>query len=172
MRRSRIAVVGVVALGAAIGVGIAGFPSSGSDDAVRVVASSAADSGATSVPRVSAAEASTTTEAPTTTTNVVLRSPAELTVLVANASGVRGAAAALTAEVGAAGYVMADPIDATDNAATSEVNFVAGFDGEAGDLAARLGLPAASVAPMPDPPPVADLAGAQLVVVVGADRAG
>ena len=164
--------MGVVAVGAAIGVAVAGFPSSGSDDPVRVVASSEPPARTTSSSPPTTAESSTTTEASTTTTTVLLRPPAELTVLVANASGVRGAAAALTAEVGAAGYVMADPIDATDNSATSVVNFVAGFDMEAGDLAGRLGLPAGSVAPMPDPPPVDDLAGAQLVVVVGTDRAG
>jgi len=157
-------------VGAVVGAGVAGFSSSASDEPVRIPAASTGGGGPTSVPEVSV-EASSTTAASTTSTTPV-RPPGEVTVLVANASGVRGAASTLTVEVGSDGYVVLDPVDAVDRSETTVVNFVAGYEREAGALAARLGLPAGSTVPMSLPLPVDDLAGAQIVVVLGSDRAG
>jgi hypothetical protein len=108
-----------------------------------------------------------------TTTAAQVRPPAEVTVRVANASGVEGAARARTDQIAAAGYHTVDPTNGPEGEplGATQVFFAEGFEGEARALAEALGAPAEGVAAMPAPPPV-DPAGAQLVVMLGTDIAG
>lgn len=113
----------------------------------------------------------TTTAAPTTTTTTApLRPVAQVKVLAANGTGVRGLAGRYRDQLKALGYNALAPTDTQRKpVATSAVYFAAGFEGEARRLAGQLGI--ATVAPMPQPPPVANLLGANLLVVVGQDKA-
>jgi len=100
------------------------------------------------------------------------RPPGEVTVIVANASGVQGAATQMTERLGAAGYLYAPAGNAPEGTelATTEILPAAGFESEAARLAGEMGLPSEAVKPMTDPPPV-DLAGANILVLLGTDLA-
>jgi hypothetical protein len=97
------------------------------------------------------------------------RDPSQVTVLVANGSGVRGAAQRVSDSLKAANYVTATPINAPGTVDKSTVYFVAGYEAEARALAQRL-QPTPAVAAMPNPAPV-DLAGAHVLLVLAADVA-
>lgn len=101
---------------------------------------------------------------------VAVRPPAEVTVLVANGSGVRGAAAGLADTIAAAGYVVAEPANAPAAVAASSVHYLPGYEREAQALASLLN-PAPQVSAMPEPQPVPDLRGAQVLVLQGPDLA-
>lgn len=109
---------------------------------------------------------------PTTTTSaaVPVVDPSTITVLVANGSGgVVGLAGDLTGEVEAAGYQVTPPANA-EPVESSVVYFTTGFE-EAATAVAALFDPAPEVAPLPDPSPVDDLRGANVVVIAGPDMA-
>jgi hypothetical protein len=107
----------------------------------------------------------------TTTTETPARPVGEVTVRVANSSGVQGAARAKTEELAFTGYKTAPETNGPESLEATQVLYVEGFEAEARALAETLGAPADGVGPLPDPPPV-DPAGAQLVVLLGTDLAG
>jgi hypothetical protein len=109
-------------------------------------------------------ESSDTTAAPEP------RPPAEVTVLVANASGVQGAAGAQTDAIGQGGYQVLPADNAPENLDATQVLHVEGFGPEARVLAEQIGTTAEAVARMPDPPPV-ELSGANILVLLGTDLA-
>jgi hypothetical protein len=83
---------------------------------------------------------------------------------------VRGLAGRYRDQLKALGYNALAPTDTQRKpVATSAVYFAAGFEGEARRLAGQLGI--TTVAPVPQPPPVANLLGANLLVVIGQDKA-
>ncbi|HLT69542.1 MAG TPA: LytR C-terminal domain-containing protein [Acidimicrobiales bacterium] len=98
------------------------------------------------------------------------RPPQEITVLVANASGVSGAAAAQTDAIAGGGYQTVEPTNAPEHLESTQILAVPGFEAEAAALAAAIGAPEGAVQPMPDPPPL-ETQGAQLVVLLGPDLA-
>ncbi|MGI8759564.1 MAG: LytR C-terminal domain-containing protein [Acidimicrobiales bacterium] len=107
----------------------------------------------------------TTTSAPAAVVD-----PSTVTVLVANGSGgVAGLAGDLTGEVEEAGFQVTPPAN-VEAVETSVVFFTTGFE-EAATAVAGLFDPALEVAPLPDPSPVDDLRGANVVVVAGPDLA-
>ena len=108
----------------------------------------------------------TTTAAPATPP----LQPQELTVRVANAAGVNGAAADWTGRISEAGYQTVEATNAQPNRDTTAVLFAAGFDREAGLLAEAIGAPSEGVVALSEPPQV-DPAGANLVVLLGTDLA-
>ncbi len=108
------------------------------------------------------------TAAPTTPTSV--RPPNQVKVFVANAAGVQGAAGRAADTLKAAGYVAVAGNSPT-RVDTTTIYYTEGFQGEANAVAAALGAPPTSVQPMPTPPPVADIQGAQVLVVLGPDVA-
>lgn len=114
----------------------------------------------------------TATGSSSTTTVAGQREPGDVSVLVANGSGVAGLAGQLSEEVGAAGYETAQPANIDEDApvSSSTVYYAEGYADEAEAVAATLSPPP-PVAPMPDPAPVADLRGATVLVVVGPDLA-
>ena len=100
------------------------------------------------------------------------RRTGEVTVLVANGSGVSGRAAEVTEEVGSVGYRTAAPSNVNDGntVPASTVYYARGFEADAAALAETL-TPRPQVAELPDPAPVSDLRGAQVLLVVGPDLA-
>ncbi len=99
-----------------------------------------------------------------------VRPPNQVKVFVANAAGVQGAAGRAADTLKAAGYVAVAGNSPT-RVDTTTVYYTEGFQAEAQAVAATLGVPATSVQPMPTPPPVADIQGAQVLVVLGPDVA-
>ncbi|MDP9020816.1 MAG: LytR C-terminal domain-containing protein, partial [Actinomycetota bacterium] len=96
--------------------------------------------------------------------------PSTITVLVANGSGgVAGLAAAVTEVVSEAGYETAPPTN-TRPVESSVVYYAAGFEAAAAAVA-QLFDPAPEVAPLPDPSPVDDMRGANVVLVASGDLA-
>lgn len=112
-------------------------------------------------------EATNTTD---TTAAPVARDPAEVTVYVVNGSGVPGAAARMTETLRAENYVTTEPGN-VDTVESSRVYYVPGYEADANAVASLL-TPPPAVEQMPDPPPVDDLRGAQILVVIAADLAG
>jgi hypothetical protein len=93
--------------------------------------------------------------------------PAEISVQVLNGSGVAGAAAAMTTQLGSAGYVMFEPTD-TSSATGTTVYCTGGLDREASALAVAVGGdPPPSAEAMPDPPPSGTDSTTNCVVVLG-----
>jgi hypothetical protein len=106
----------------------------------------------------------------TTPTTEAARPPAEVKVLVANGSGVNGAAGGATDALEALGYVTATPANAERLPATI-VYYTTGFQAEAEALAAAIGAGEDSVTPMPAVAPVDDLQLANVLVHLGPDLA-
>ena len=98
------------------------------------------------------------------------RRAGQVTVLVANGSGVSGRAAELTEQVGTAGYRTAAPsnVNGGDTVPASTVYYAEGFEADAAALAATLSPPP-QVTELPEPSPVSDLRGAQILLVLGPD---
>ncbi len=92
-------------------------------------------------------------------------------VVVANASGVQGAAGRTTTALKTAGFATVDPVTATAKITVSIVYVLPGFEAAGTRVAAALKLPAARVQPMPSPLPVPTLNGAQVLVILGSDIA-
>jgi hypothetical protein len=115
-------------------------------------------------PSTAATESTTTTAAP------VARDPAEVTVYVVNGSGVPGAAARLTETLRSENYVTTEPGN-VETVESSRIYYVAGYEADANAVATLL-TPPPAVEEMPDPAPVDDLRGAQILVVMAADLAG
>jgi LytR cell envelope-related transcriptional attenuator len=114
---------------------------------------------------------SATTTTGTTAAKAQARPPAQVTVLVANASGVGGAAAKQTDKLKTAGYKTGSPANAPAglDLAVTQVMAMPGFEADATKLATDLGKPNA-VKPMASPPPV-NMAGANVLVLLGTDLA-
>lgn len=119
----------------------------------------------TTTTSTSAADNRTTTSSPPTTID-----PSTITVLVANGASVAGLAGDLTDMVAEAGFETAAATDVDEDVEASTVYFTPGFE-DAADAVAELFDPVPEVAPLPDPPPVDDLAGANVVVVAGPELA-
>ena len=111
-----------------------------------------------------------TTLAATTLPTLPLRPPAEVKVLTANGTTVKGVARKATDQLKAAGYNVLSPTD-SQRADISAVYFTGDYQREANAVAENLAIPATSVAPLPVPPPLADARGANVVVVVGPELA-
>lgn len=113
-----------------------------------------------------------TAETTPTTDVAASRPPGEVTVLVANGSGVAGAAARFSEQVAASGYVTAEPANMRGGARAeaSVVYYTEGYEAEAAALAATLS-PVPVVEALPEPAPVDDLRGATVLLVLGPDLA-
>jgi len=116
------------------------------------------------------AAGATTTSTPTATTLRSARPPADVTVMVANASGIAGAAAKVSDQLKGKGYVTTDPGNSSKPASTTSVYYVGNDKPEAIEVAQAIGVSESQVAPMPNPAPVADLRGATVVVNLGPDK--
>jgi hypothetical protein len=110
-----------------------------------------------------------TTSTTTTTTTTIAR--ASVKVVVANATHATSLAAHYSTQLGAQGWAMQAPLDATTTVATSAVYYAAGQQGSAAAIAASLGLKPAAVMALTTAVPVAGVSGDDVVVVAGADLA-
>ncbi len=94
----------------------------------------------------------------------------QVKVFVANGAGIQGAAGKAVETLTPLGYVAVAG-NSPNRVQTTTVYYTEGYQAEAQGVAAALGAPAASVQPMPTPPPIADIQGAQVLVVLGPDVA-
>ncbi|MEQ8719484.1 MAG: LytR C-terminal domain-containing protein [Acidimicrobiales bacterium] len=137
------------------------------DDGSTADDGSATDAGSADGGDDSAAgDGSTTTTVPPATQ--VTSPPNEVAVLVLNAgSGVNGAAGTLTTNLAALGYATLPAANGPEQT-RSFVYYEPGFQADAEAIAAALGAPEGSVAPMPSPAP-AELQGADILILIGPD---
>ena len=123
-----------------------------------------ATTSSTGSPAVATPSTTTTTRpVPTTTTIPAKRVP----VMVANATTVPGAAAAVSAKLEPGGWDLLPPVDATAQLPTSSVYYLAGFEPEAKSIATTLGLPDSVVLPYTTSAPISSIGAAQVLVMVG-----
>ena len=143
-----------------------GSTTAGGASSATTTPTPAASAGGGGAPATTAAPASTTT-----TTTAPKVKPSNVPVLVANASGKPGAAAAVTSELQVAGWNVQAPINATANVSTSSVYYVAGQKAAAVGVAATLHLPPSVVLPYTTAAPVSTIGTAEVLVVVAPDLA-
>lgn len=108
------------------------------------------------------------THSSTTTTTIA---PSKVPVLVANAAGVNGAAAAVSAQLKPGGWALLPPTNASAQVTVSHVYYLAGFIPQADAIASQLQLPATSVLPYTTAAPISSIGTAEVAVVVGPDLA-
>jgi len=108
--------------------------------------------------------------AATTPTTQPGRAPADVTVLVANGTGIRGLGGTTAQALQALGYKTLTAVDATKALDASSVQYAEGYQNEARAIALTLGLPATAVQPL-NSPAVPDTQGANVIVLLGADAA-
>jgi hypothetical protein len=106
-----------------------------------------------------------------TTTTLASRAPADVPTIVLNGSGVPGAAGRYSEFLAGLGYTLTNPAgdNADANTDTTLVYYVPGFEAEAAALVTAIGAPDTVVpATLPTAPP-GPIAGASVVIVLGAD---
>jgi hypothetical protein len=96
--------------------------------------------------------------------------PAQVPILVANGSKVKGAAGRIAESLKASNYVLKESVNTDTPAEGSVVYYTPGYEADARAVAALL-TPPPAVQAMPSTAPVKNLAGAKLLVVVAADLA-
>jgi hypothetical protein len=125
---------------------------------------------ASTTPSSVANDGSTTVPSTPTTTKAAAHTASDVQVLVANGSGVAGAAGRVATKLGSKNYVIKPSVNTATTASASAVYYQPGYQADAEAIAALL-TPKPGVQPMPDPAPVKDLTGAHVLVVVAANLA-
>lgn len=161
-------VLGAALIGVAVLIGLVLLVKGFTDDGGPVAADDPTVTEST-VPAVDRDAAPSVPEE-TTTTTLAARDPASVSVLVANGSGVSGVAGQTADVLEGVGYTIVDTANASPVSAT-QVLYVGEAEPDAVGVAEVLGLSAEVVAPVPEPSPVPDLVGADVVVIVGPDLA-
>ena len=125
------------------------------------------------MPGTGAGPSVTTTTAPAhpTTTTTTTAPPSHVPVLAANASGITGAAGAVSTQLQTAGWNVLPPVNASTQVTKSNVYYVAGQQKTAEAVATSLKLPASAVVPYTTSAPVSSIGTAEVLVVVGPDLA-
>ncbi|MEA2686155.1 MAG: hypothetical protein QOE93_1350 [Actinomycetota bacterium] len=114
---------------------------------------------------------STLPSAPSNTTSTIGgRAPAEVAVLVANGTGIRGLGGQTAETLKALGYNTLTAVDSTRALEASAVQYAEGYESEARAIALTLGLLPTAAQPL-NSPAVPDTQGAQVIVLLGADVA-
>ncbi len=125
-------------------------------------------------PHFKSGSSTTTTTAPrllpTTTTSTVAH--ASVKVLVANGTQESNAAGHFTQLLQQQGWNVGTPTNSTSSASTTAVYYAPSKQQAAALVASEIGAPAAAVQPLSATAPVANDAGVDVVVVIGADLAG
>ena len=116
----------------------------------------------------SASKATTTTIV--TTTTLASKPPADVKVKVVNATNTQGLAGKVRDTLQGRGYTQIALGDSTTKQLQTDVFYVAGSQAEAQAVARALGVGAANVRPMPEPPPVSP-GDATVLVMAGVDLA-
>jgi hypothetical protein len=133
----------------------------------------AAGAAGSSTTASTAASTTTTTRrghrgAVTTTTTTA---PSTVSVVVANGTSTNGLAAHYSTVIGAKGYMMKTPLDASATQTTSTVYYAAGMQAAAEAVAATIGVKPSQVQPLTTAIPVTGATGTDVVVVIGQDLA-
>jgi hypothetical protein len=138
-------------------------------DTGQVSANSSVDADSTTTTR----KPTLTSLASTTTTTPQARPKADVKVLVANGSGVRGLAGTTSNALKNVGYATLPPVDANPASIDkTSIQYAEGYLAEAREVAQTVNQPATIVAPLSSPPvAAADLGDAKVVVVLGLDVA-
>lgn len=165
--RARTLGIVVIAVAVLIGVVLLAKGFSQEDGLVSTAAPASDRTTTTTTSATSGGVAPPDDEATTTTT--AARTPADVTVLVANGTSKAGVAGTNAQRLKTAGYTKVDTTNASSTTKTV-VYYASGAEADARAVATALGLDPSVVAAMPATPPV-DLAGATVLVVVGSDRA-
>ncbi len=160
---------GILLIAVAVLVGVLilrnGFDNGGGSSAPPTTsASGATTSVSTNTTAAGGSTESTAASTPST------RPANQVKVFVANGAGIQGAAGKAVETLTPLGYVAVAG-NSPNKVKTTTVYYTEGYQAEAQGVAAALGAPAASVQPMPTPPPIADIQGAQVLVVLGPDVA-
>lgn len=142
-----------------------------------VATTSTTAAGTTSTTAAAGGATTTTTTAATTTTarghrgssTTTTVPPSSVSVVVANATSTSGLAAHYSTVIGAGGWSMKTPVDATTSEATSAVYYAAGFQHEAQAIATSIGVKPTAVVPLTSAVPVSGVTGNDVVVVIGQD---
>jgi hypothetical protein len=106
-----------------------------------------------------------------TTTPATTGQPQDIKVLVANGTSTPGVAARVSNTLHTKGYNTLASTNSTQRPTSTVIYFQPTHSGDALAMAAKLNLPATAVLAIPQPPPVANLNGANILVVVGPDLA-
>lgn len=130
------------------------------------------DVGGSTVPSGSGSSDSTLPPIPATTTPTTQpsRAPAEVSVLVANGTGIRGLGGQTASALKGVGYNTLEAVDATRALDVTSVQYAESYEPEARAIALTLGLPSTAVQAL-NSPAVPDTQGANVVVLLGADVA-
>ena len=91
--------------------------------------------------------------------------------MVANATSTNGLAAHYSTIIGAGGWSMKTPIDASTTEATSAVYYATGQQQAAASIATTIGVQPTQVLPVSAAMPVTGVTGTDVVVVIGQDLA-
>jgi hypothetical protein len=116
----------------------------------------------------------TVTAPPTTTTTAparpALRAPADVKVLPANGTSTNRFGARVGDKLKESGFNVLSAVDSTTKPVTATaVYFTPGYEGEAADIASKLGLPATAVRSGAPTVRTDELRGANVIVVAGTD---
>jgi LytR cell envelope-related transcriptional attenuator len=105
------------------------------------------------------------------TTTTTTQPHSSVSVVVANATNTSGLAAHYSTIIGAAGYTMKTPTNASTTVPNSVVYYAAGQQAAALSIASTIGVKPAQVQPLTTAVPVPGVTGTDVVVVVGQDLA-
>jgi hypothetical protein len=138
-------------------------------------AAAAAGAPASSTTTTTAAHHTTTTKAghkgSTKATTTTTAPHSATTVVVANATTVNGLAAHFSTVIGAGGWTMQTPLDASTSEATSAVYYAPGQQEQAASIATTIGVKPAQVLPISAATPLSSTTGIDVAVVIGSDLA-
>jgi hypothetical protein len=175
-RAGVVLAVFIVAVAILVAVGTRSSPTK-STGALTTSTTAASAGGSTTTTAATAAAGSTTSTtarhghghgAATTTTTVPRTS---VSVVVANGTNTNGLAAHFSNVIGAGGWKMGTPIDASTTQSASAVYYAAGQQAAAQSIANTIGVKPAQVQPLTTATPVNGVTGTDVVVVVGQDLA-
>ncbi len=124
------------------------------------------DVGSTTLPPGGSSTDSTLPPTNTVPTTPLTRTPSEVTVLVANGTGIKGLGSTNADTLKALSYNTLTAVDATKALDATTIQFADGYEAEARAIALTLGLPVTAVQPL-NSPPVPDTQGANVFVLLG-----
>lgn len=138
------------------------------DDGGSAPFSGSVSAGGTTTPVTPTTRRPSVSVLPATTTRA-LRPNEQVKVLPANATDTQGLATKVGTLLTANNYNALAPTDATKKVDNTLVEYKPDLEPEARALAQLLVLPASSLRPMEDAPPVGDARGADIIVIIGPD---
>jgi hypothetical protein len=179
LKAARAAVVLVVfVIGVAVLVAVGTRSSPPSPTSAQTTSTTAASGASTTTTGAAGGAASSTTTPTTarhghasTTTTTAPASHGSVSVVVANATSTNGLAAHFSNIIGAGGWKMGTPIDASTKESTSAVYYASGQQAAATAIATTIGVKPTQVMPLTSATPVNGVTGTDVVVVVGQDLA-